>query len=65
MMVSLFKKSKLQQLREYIKSLESDNKIMKESLNNITDFGFKNSGKGYSCATMAKTTLDRLKEESK
>ena len=36
---------------EYIKSL-------KEGLTSIRDYGFKNTGHGYSCAKMAEKTLE-------
>lgn len=42
--------------------LQNENKFLKESLNIIKEFGFTYSGKGYSCATIAKEALDTLEQ---
>lgn len=33
----------------------------KKALEEIKEFGFKNSGKGYTCATMAEKALNEIK----
>lgn len=50
----------LDEIKLYIRNLEDAVSYMKKTLNNISEFGFKNSGRGYSCAMMAKECLVNL-----
>jgi hypothetical protein len=40
-------------------NLKTENQELRDSLKKISEFGLINSGKGYSCAKMAKEAIDK------
>jgi hypothetical protein len=42
-------------------NLTKENKKIKETLEKIKEFGYRESGRGYSCARMADKCLEELK----
>ena len=51
----------LARLPTVVRNLFDTVEKQKKALEEIKEFGFKNSGKGYTCATMAEKALNEIK----